>query len=81
MEVSSQLHAPAALPPRKETLVMNELCPLDRRLGGPQSRSGRGDEEKKLEVLDKKPHIPQIRVILRSENMDSLNETKYVRLC
>jgi len=31
MEVSGQLHVPAALPPGKE--------PLDRRLGGPQSHS------------------------------------------
>jgi hypothetical protein len=37
--VSGQLHASAALPEVKELLV------LDRRLGGPQSRSGRGDEE------------------------------------
>jgi hypothetical protein len=37
MEVSGQLHAPAALPPRKEPLV-----PTD----GPQSRSGCGGEEK-----------------------------------
>jgi hypothetical protein len=41
MEVSGQLHDPAALHPGKEPLV-----PLDRRLGGPQSRSGRGGEEK-----------------------------------
>jgi hypothetical protein len=41
MDVSVQLHAPAALPPRKETLVLIGL-----RLGGPQSRSGRGGEEK-----------------------------------
>jgi hypothetical protein len=38
MEVSDQLHAPAALFPRKE--------PLDTRLGGPQSRSWRCGEEK-----------------------------------
>jgi hypothetical protein len=38
MEVSGQLHAPAALP--------GTWYPLDRRLGGPQSRSGRGGEEK-----------------------------------
>jgi hypothetical protein len=38
MLVSGQLHAPAALPPGKE--------PSDRRLGGPQSHSGRGSEEK-----------------------------------
>jgi hypothetical protein len=37
MEVSGQLHARAALLSR---------YPLDRRLGGPQSRSGRGGEEK-----------------------------------
>jgi hypothetical protein len=41
MEVSGQHHAPAALPPGKEPLV-----PIDRRLGGPQSSSGRGDVEK-----------------------------------
>jgi hypothetical protein len=41
MEVSGQLHAPAALPPGKEPQF-----PLDRRLGGPKSRSGRGGEEK-----------------------------------
>jgi hypothetical protein len=41
MEVSGQLHAPAALPPGK-----SPWYPLDRRLGGPQSQSGRGGEEK-----------------------------------
>jgi hypothetical protein len=41
MEVSGQLHAPAALPPGKQTLVH-----IGRRLGGPQSRSGCGGEEK-----------------------------------
>jgi hypothetical protein len=37
MEVSGQLHAPAALLPGKEPLVP---------IGGPQNRSGRGGEEK-----------------------------------
>jgi hypothetical protein len=41
MEVSGQLHAPAALPPGKEPLV-----PIGWRLGVPQSRSGRCGEEK-----------------------------------
>jgi hypothetical protein len=41
MEVSGQLHAPAALPPGKEPWY-----PLDRRLDGPPIRSGRGGEEK-----------------------------------
>jgi hypothetical protein len=42
MEVSGKLQAPAALLPGKE----NPWYPLDRRLGGPQSRSGNGGEEK-----------------------------------
>jgi hypothetical protein len=41
MEVSGQLHGPATLPSGKKLRY-----PLDRRLGGPQSRSGRGGEEK-----------------------------------
>jgi hypothetical protein len=41
MEVSGQLHAPAALPPQEK----GSWYPLDRRLGGPQSRSERGGEE------------------------------------
>jgi hypothetical protein len=46
MEVSSQLHAHAALPPGKELLY-----PLDRRLDGPQNRSGHGGEEKTSQPL------------------------------
>jgi hypothetical protein len=42
MEVSGQLHAPTALPQEKES----HWYPLARRLGGSQSRSGRGGEEK-----------------------------------
>jgi hypothetical protein len=45
MEVSGQLHAPAALPPGKEPRYA-----LDRRLDGPQSRSGRCGEEKNLYI-------------------------------
>jgi hypothetical protein len=45
MEVSGQLHAPAALPPGK-----SPWYPLDRRLGGPQSRSGRGVGQNLLAV-------------------------------
>jgi hypothetical protein len=41
MDVSGQLHTSAALPPEKEPPGM------DKRLGGPHSRSGRGGEEKK----------------------------------
>jgi hypothetical protein len=46
MEVSSQLHDPAALSPGRESLV-----PLDRRLGEPQSRFGHGGEEKHSQPL------------------------------
>jgi hypothetical protein len=45
MEVSGQLHTPATLALRKEPLI-----PMDRRLGGPQSRSGRGGEEKNSQL-------------------------------
>jgi hypothetical protein len=46
MEMSGQLHAPAALHQGK-----SPWYPLDRRLGGPQSRSGRGGEEKNSQPL------------------------------
>jgi hypothetical protein len=49
MEVSGKLQAPAALPPEKEPRYL-----LDRRLGGPQSQSGREGEEKKF------LHVPGI---------------------
>jgi hypothetical protein len=40
MELSGQIHAPAALPPGKDPRYA-----LDRRLGGTQNRSGRGEEK------------------------------------
>jgi hypothetical protein len=46
MEVSGQLHAPATLPTEKELWDS-----LDRRLRGPQSRSGHGGEEKNSHPL------------------------------
>jgi hypothetical protein len=46
MEISGQLHAPAALPQEK-----SPWDPLGRRLGGPQSQSGRGGEEKYSQPL------------------------------
>jgi hypothetical protein len=42
MEVSGHLHAPAAFVHQGKS----SWYPLDRRLVGPQSRSGRGGEEK-----------------------------------
>jgi hypothetical protein len=45
MQVSGQLQTPGALPPGKKIRY-----PLDRRLGGPQSQSGRGVEEKNSQL-------------------------------
>jgi len=58
MEMSGQLHAPAALSqgncPR---------CPLDRMVGGLQNRSGRGSEERKKSLpvpgIDLRSFSPQ----------------------
>jgi hypothetical protein len=46
MEVSGRLHAPAALPQGN-----SPLYPLDRRLDGSQSRSGRGGEDKNSQPM------------------------------
>jgi hypothetical protein len=46
MEVSGQLHSPTALPQEK-----SPLYPLDRRLAGPNSRSGHGGKEKNSQPL------------------------------
>jgi hypothetical protein len=48
MEVSGQLHIPAALPPPPGK---SPWCPLDTRLGGTESRTGRSDEEKNSQPL------------------------------
>jgi hypothetical protein len=46
MEVSGEFHDPVALIPGQEPRYA-----LDRRMGGPQSRSGRGGEEKSIQSL------------------------------
>jgi hypothetical protein len=46
MEVSGQLHTPAALTQEK-----SPWYPLDRRLGGSQSRSGHGGDQKNSQPL------------------------------
>jgi hypothetical protein len=59
MEVSGQLHAPAALPPGK-----SPWYPLDRRLGGPQSRSGYGGEEKNSQTpRESNPRTPIVQSV------------------
>jgi hypothetical protein len=39
LKVSGRLHVPAILPPGEE---LQQACPVDRRLGGHESQSGRG---------------------------------------
>jgi len=46
MEVSGQLHTPAALSPGR-----SPWYPMDRRLGGPQSWAGCSGEEKNSQLL------------------------------
>jgi hypothetical protein len=55
LEVSGQLHATAALPPGKDPRY-----PLDRRLGGPQSRSGRFGAEKILDPTGTRVLSPSV---------------------
>jgi hypothetical protein len=53
MEVSGQLHAPAALP----LLGKQSRCTLDRKLGGHQSQPGYRREEKNLTLLGTEPRL------------------------
>jgi hypothetical protein len=68
--VSGQLHAPAALPPGKEPRY-----PLDRRLGGPQSRSGRFGEEKILDPTGTRTPNPLVVQPIASRKWWSLTST------
>jgi len=63
MKVSGQLHAPAALPHGKRPWY-----PMHRRLGGPQSRPGRGGENKNP--------LPN----LRNEKLYTDNNTAHLRI-
>jgi hypothetical protein len=56
--VSGQLHAPVALPQEKDPPPPRYS--LDRRLGGPQSRSGRRGEEKILEPTGTRNSDPSV---------------------
>jgi hypothetical protein len=64
MEVSGQFHDPTALPPGKNT-----WCPLHRRLGGPQSRSGHCSEDKNSLLLSglESPIIQLVAIYPRVE--------------
>jgi hypothetical protein len=69
MRMIGQLHAPAALP------LQEEVTPLNRRMFGPQSQSGRITEEKVLLLFRESNHdsssiqpvdTPAIRDAMRS---------------
>jgi hypothetical protein len=67
--VSGQLHAPAALPPGKELRY-----PLDRRLGGPQSRSGRrGEHSWPYRDLNPEPSVVQPVASRYTDNATKIN--------
>jgi len=57
MQVSGQFHEPAALPPPPPTTRYT----MDRKLGGPQSRSGRSGQKKNslpLPVIENRSSSP-----------------------
>jgi hypothetical protein len=55
MEVSDQLHAAAALAPEK----LSTRYPLNRSLGGPQSRFGRRGEEEIIDIIGTRTPTPR----------------------
>jgi hypothetical protein len=55
MEVSGEVHVPVALPPEKEARY-----PLDRRLDGPQSRSGRSKEKNLVRDENRTPAVQPV---------------------
>jgi hypothetical protein len=63
MEVSGQLHTLTNLAPGKEPLV-----PLDRKLGGPQSRSGHGGEERNSQSQPGLEY-PNIQIAMKTLNL------------
>jgi hypothetical protein len=65
MGVNGQRHAPAALYPRGK----KPRYPLDRRLGGPQSRSGRRGQ--------KKSPLPLLGIESRSPDRPARSQTLY----
>jgi hypothetical protein len=75
MCVISELYAPAALPPRKETRY-----PFDRMLSGPRKRSGRNAQEKYLLNIKNRIHI-LLRMLhfirLRVRYLLKFNEAKF----
>jgi hypothetical protein len=72
MEVSGQLHAPAVY------LQGNSpWYPLDRRLGRPQSRSGRGGEEKNFR--ESNPRTPIVQPIAQRYTDWAINVQNYLR--
>jgi len=72
--VSSQLHAPAALPQGK-----SPWYPLDWRLGGPQSLSGHGGEEINSHPLSGLEEYKDIKYFVVSESYFSEMQLEILR--
>jgi hypothetical protein len=80
MEMSGQLHDSAALPPPQE----KSLCyPLDGKLGGPKSRSGRGGEEKNSQLLPglESPIIQPVAQLFTTEPSRLVYNSCNTKLC
>jgi hypothetical protein len=58
LDRGSQAHVPAALAPEKSPWYT-----LDRRLGGPQNRSGRGGKEKNLMIDPARNWTPVVQPV------------------
>jgi len=71
MEMSVQLHDPVALLPKKEPRYT-----FDRRMGGPQSRSGRGGEDKNL-IAPLGNRTSGLNVLLQFSKMIHLSKNTY----
>ena len=72
MEISGKIHAPAALSAGK-----NPPYPLNRRLGGPQSQSGRFEEDKSLFHL---PEFKHRTLQAAALSLHRLSYTSYISL-
>jgi hypothetical protein len=69
MEVSGELHTLPLYPQRK-----SPLYPLDRRLGGPQSRSGLGGEEKIPSPPPPPESNPRTLIVQPVKNSSNVNQ-------
>jgi hypothetical protein len=68
MEVSGQIYAPGRFTPKERAT----RYPLDSRLGGPQSRSGQGGEEKNSQLGTLMIMMMMIMIIIQPSEKERL---------